>query len=381
MRKILFFIFLSIIGTSCDSIQELKAPVIFVANIPDKAVLALASQYPSAKNIVSNEVLKNLIWEINFESNGKFIKQLSDQDGDILSEEEILGTNQSIPSEITEFLKNKYPEASLKSVSKTFAGENPLGFEATIFDKNESIKVNFNVSGASISEPFDQSKMQITKIISSNSELYIADNEINSKIKAWIKDVFSNKFDIKIINFQSNFQLIQVTEKSNPALTNQKWEYLFDDKLNLVRKYEQLNNKDLIYSPITDLGNVTINDDLLKKYEQNFGLKTLKFGFENSQFFMFSNNQGVKMQVKFDSKNSNPNYYFTQKILLAQLPIEISNYLIANKLTLISAKIKYKKSESANIVNALPEKYILEVELPEKSKKLIQFDMNNQLIY
>lgn len=384
MRKALF-LFLILACISCDSIQEIKAPVIFVANIPEKAVLTLASQYPSAKNIVSNEKIKDQVWEIKFEFNGRFIEQLTDNEGDVLSENEMQGINQSVPYEITTHLITNNPNASLKSISRTYIGDEPLGYEATILDKNETKKINFNNVGNKIPSEIDINNYQIDKIVSSNSLLYLADNEINSSLKSWIKEKSSGEFDLKILYFKSGEQLVSITEKNNASKTNQKIEYLFDNKAKIIRKYEYLNQKDANYSQIASLENYAFSPKdqaFLKNSYLQFGLKTVRFGLEISNLFVFKNETGFKFTVKFQSKNSEPEFYISKKITNSQIPLEIYNYLSVNNLTLVSIKEVYKKSNTADILKTEIEKYMVEIEVPSangKTKKILVFDSNNKL--
>ena len=69
-KHLLYFLFILVLG-ACDSIKDVKAPTSFIANIPQKTVLTLASVFPNGKSFVAKEISTGQLWEIKFESNGK----------------------------------------------------------------------------------------------------------------------------------------------------------------------------------------------------------------------------------------------------------------------------------------------------------------------
>jgi hypothetical protein len=382
IKKYLIYILIISIGWSCDSIKDVKAPSIVIANIPQNTILTLSSVFPDGKNFVAKEVSPGHLWEIKLESNGKNYQILTDFDGDILNTDEIYGLSLPIPNNINIYLKDKFPGAAINSISKTHNIETPSGFEVNIFDKNQSKKLNFDLNGNFKKDEIDLNKLQIENIIYSNNNLYESDNEIVDEIKTYLKTIELKNFDLKLLLFKTGETLVGVYEKENKNNINENIEYLFDKSKAQVRKYEYLNTSLLNYLTINNLDSYNINEkdkQILQKYQFVYGTRIEKFNLENISDLAFTDNFGYKYFVKFASKNSNPDFFISKKIEQNQIPTEIASYLQSKNYNLISAREEYIKTSDPNLSNTKIERYNIEIEVVKNNntvKKKIYFDNN-----
>lgn len=365
---------------SCDSIKDVPAPKIYVANIPIKTVQSLSSYFPEAKNFVSKEITSGKLWEIKMETNGKNIRVLTDQDGDLLKVEELYGANLALPNATISYVKEKKPGAAIKSVSKLYNVDLPIGFELTLIDKNENLKMVFDLNGSPISDAINLNEQQIVKIIYSDNSLYLADNEIDTNIKPFISSFKQSKFNLKILYYKSGEKLIELLEKNDPNRLNDRIEYLLDSQNKLIKKFEYLSPDQLNYTVISNLSGFTINKTeqaLLDQYQFNYGVQTEKFGLQNSTDLSFTGQKGDKYFVKFGSKNSLPKITTIKSISTLEVPASINIYVKNNfkNANIIACRTISIETDNIDEKNSKIDKYQVEINI-EGTKRTILFDVN-----
>jgi hypothetical protein len=381
MKRLIIYILLALTIYSCDSVKDVAAPQLFVANIPQNTVLMLSAAYPDAKNIIATELKKDQIWSIKLQTVEKNLQLLSDYDGDIVATDDIFGSSQVIPKEVYNFLSLNYPNAAINAITKVSKKETDIGFEVSIYDRNENKKLFFDNFGVNKNAEIDISKWQVKKILYANESLYSLENEIPSQMKDWIKTNLSGKYNLKLLYFESGERLLEYTQKG--AVTqNNKIEYLFDAKHNLINSYLFVNNSQINYNQLPDLDKFPITQtqkDILQKYQFKYGIQSEKFGVENAIDMAFTDNAGYKYLVKFASKNSNPSFILSRKISENLLPLELASYLKINQLSYLNAREIFVELKNNDFSKVKTDKYIIECELnmnSSKIKKLIQFDEN-----
>jgi hypothetical protein len=386
MKKLLLIICITIFY-GCDSVKDLPAPQIYVANIPPKTVLTLSAYFPEATNFISKEISPTKLWEITMETNGKNIRVMADQDGDIFNYEELYGSNTQFPIAIVNYLKETQARSSIKSIAKLFQADIPVGFEVSIFDKNEIKKLEFDLNGTPTKEVINFNQLQIDKIIYTNNSLYLTDNEIDNGTKTIINAYNQTKFDLKIIVFTSGEKLIEYLEKNDPNKLNDKIEFLIGKDNKLLRKYEYLSAKQLNYNLINNLNNFDIKPEekaILNDYKFNIGVQFEKFELENSTELSFTNKLGNKYLVKFLSKNSFPKITAIKPLNISDLPVAINSYVNNNFSNAIINNCRTVSKEADNIddKNSKIDKYLVEITIggyANQAKKILLFDENLNL--
>ncbi len=383
MKKLLIFPIFLLFFNACDSIKDIPAYKIYLANVPQNSVLKLSTIYPDAKNFVTKEIKANQLWEIKFETGGRNLQSLTDYDGDIIYSDDIFGSSFPLPNSINSYLNDKYTGAAVNSIASIQNADKPIGFVADILNKNESLKIYFDTNGSLLSNEIDQGKLQIQKIISSNNNFYLADNEIPDEIKNDLKKIQVSKFDIKLLVFKSGEKLLEFFEKENQNKMNNRFDYFYDAKNSLIREYKYLNNSLINYSQISDLSSyfqiTNEQKEKLQKYEFKYGIQTEKYNVQNTSNLVFIDNQSTKYLVKLASKNSNPFFIISKKIESSSIPVEIKTYFEANNYQILTARAEYSILLEFDLNKAKIETYIIEYEINTnngKSKKIILFDEN-----
>ncbi len=383
MQKIILFLLLFITG--CDTIKDVPAPVVFVANIPKTTVLSLASLYPTGKNFISKVVEPNKLYEIKMEINGKNIQLLADSDGDILNTEEVYGTNIALPNNISAYISDKYIGAAIDGIAKVYSDNIANGYEVQIIDKNEKKKLLFDLNGQIQPDKLKDKKSIINKILYSNYVLYLSENELPTEIKSFINSTFKDKFDLKLLFFQSGEILLQYLQIGNPAGINEKFEYLFDANKKPIIKYEYLAKNNQNYTSTNNQNNIeTQAIEKLKTFPLLYGIKIDLFGIEKSTTYAYSNSKGQKYIVDFPSKNSKPNIVSIQPIEAKNIPTAINDYLKKfSNVEVIFSKIVYAPTEEIIEIPPKIDKYVIEIthgQVSNKASKILIFDEKFDLL-
>ena len=103
MKKILYLL-LFVVLIACDSIKDVQAPIKYIANIAESAILAINTTYPQSKNLQINTINPDLLWNIKLENSGRNIELLADYEGDIINTTELYGNTSPVPTGINEFI-------------------------------------------------------------------------------------------------------------------------------------------------------------------------------------------------------------------------------------------------------------------------------------
>jgi hypothetical protein len=385
LKKLFLFPLLLLLIASCDSIKDIAAPQIYVANIPQNNVLRLSAAFPNATNLTATELQKDLVWSLKFNTAGKNIQLISDYDGDLVASREYAGSNFTVPQLIFNFLNENHFGSSINSITKVSINQKELGFEVNFIEKNLPKKLFFDIDGLTKKAEIDFNKLQIGNIILANDSQYSASGEIDSNIKDWIKANLKGSYNLKLIKYLSGEKALEYTEKNN-LLKNDRIDYFFDANNKLILNHKYLDNSQINFKLITEIKNFPITEtqkQILQKYQFRYGVISEVFGTENEINLAFSDLAGYKYLVKFASKNSDPVFIISKKIESNLLPNAIANYLKSNDLSYIGAREVYSELKGVDLSKLKIEKYIVECEQRStygKTKKIIQFDNNFKLI-
>jgi hypothetical protein len=379
MKRKLSIIALVWLLASCDKIDNIKAPVIYVANIPNNTLLTLAAEYPQGKNFVVKELNEKKFWEIKMEADGQNIQLIADADGDLLENWSIYGSNEEPPSKIIESIKRDLPKASINNIAKVNDKTKQVGYEVNLANANQSIVLLFDNDQNPAARLLPTKKHSLNQIVESNSLQYNTETLLPDALKNTIKPLLFANTTIKFLKYDSGYWGVQLTQNDSPTKANKKIDYLFDQNLQLASYKEYLAPTSFLQKEITasNIGSYTLSE-LQKKSEFSFnsGYETGYFGITNKVNLVFKNALGDKLLAQFDAKNDNPKYTMYRQLNTNQLPAAIQDYLGKSTAKYLNAKLIYKPSLLLDDPNLTPNKYIVEVKLENGQVKLLLFDEN-----
>ncbi len=362
---------------ACDAVKQIPAPYTVVSNIPEKPLITILGQYPNAKNYISEELNTNL-WSVRFEQDGRNKQITIDEDGAVITENEILGTNYSFPSTIIEYLQKNHPGAALSKIAKVYS-PGADGFELEITDNEQFETLQFDQGGKFLKKLDENTTLQ--KIINTNSANFLEDTAIPVFVKELLKSLSLKKFEATLIEYGNEKSRIIIVEKDGQLAENQKIEFhVLSGKIQ--KKLEYLRPEKLKQVLIKDINSFNLNpkDELpLNDAQFKYGLMDNSFGLNNSRTLVYSDAQANQLVLSYASQTSKPSIVWRRKLTADQIPTTIKYQLLSENVGVSTAieQRAYQKSLIDKNLQAID--YYIWTEKSQNaklSKKLYIFDQN-----